>query len=137
MAGCADTSTSERRDASDVVTIVAHDVGGTGGMERQLEALITSARTRHQRSTVVSRTLELPPHPQLRWRRVPGPARPSSSPTLVRARRVADADPRQRGVLHTTGAIVFNRADVCTVHYVHNGRSRSVRRMQRVTSRTG
>ena len=39
---------------------------------------------------------------------------------------------RRRGVLHTTGAIVLNQADVCTVHYVHNGPSRSVKRMQRV-----
>ena len=29
----------------------------------------------------------------------------------------------RRGLLHTTGAIVLNRADVCTVHYLHNGRA--------------
>ena len=41
---------------------------------------------------------------------------------MVRARRHVDVGSETRGVLHTTGAIVLNHADVCTVHYVHNGR---------------
>lgn len=115
----------------ETVTIVAHDVGGVGGMERQLLELITRLLEREINVAVVSRTLKLAPHPRLRWHRIPGTARPvalaypwfalAASLMLIR---------RRTGVLHTTGAIVFNRAHVCTVHYLHSGGGRSLARMR-------
>ena len=116
------------------MTIVAHDVEGAGGMERQLRALITGLLERGASVTVVSRTLGLPAHERLRWRRVPGPGRPfvlaypwfalAASLILMRSRD---------GVVHTTGAIVLNRADVCTVHYLHRGPGGDVDRARRQT----
>jgi UDP-glucose:(heptosyl)LPS alpha-1,3-glucosyltransferase len=121
-------------DRGEAITIVAHDIGGPGGMERQLEALIVRLLAHGATMHVYSRTLDVPPHPSLRWRRIPGPARPFvvSYPwfAIVASLRLTR---RSRGVLQTTGAIIFNRADVCTVHYVHNGPSRAVRRGSRPT----
>jgi UDP-glucose:(heptosyl)LPS alpha-1,3-glucosyltransferase len=98
-------------------------------MERQLSELIRGLLKRGVGVTVVSRTCELEPHPRLRWVRVPGPARPFSlaypwffvaGSILVRRHRT--------GVLHTTGAIVGNRAAVCTVHFCHRGGGAGLRR---------
>src|SRR5437762_7099650 len=55
------------------VTIVAHDVGPIGGMERQLTQLIVGLLGRGYAVTVVARRCDLPPHPALRWVRVSGP----------------------------------------------------------------
>jgi UDP-glucose:(heptosyl)LPS alpha-1,3-glucosyltransferase len=114
------------------VTIVAHDVAGAGGMERQLRALITGLLARGHAVTVVSRTCDLPSHERLFWRRVAGPSRPfviaypwfALLGSLVVARQ-------RRGVLHTTGAIVINRADVCTLHLLHSGAGGQVLRARR------
>ena len=104
------------------VTIVAHDVGGVEGMEHQLQALVTGLLDRGVSVEVVSRTLGLPGHPRLRWRRVRGPARPFPLAypwfALVASSMLTWS---RRGLLHTTGAIVLNRADVCTVHYCTTG----------------
>lgn len=103
------------------VTLVAHDVGPVGGMERQLAELAAGLLARGVEVTVIARACELPDHPRLRRVRVPGPSRPFTlaypwfllaGSLLVRLRR--------RGVLHTTGAIVLNRADVSTVHFCHH-----------------
>ncbi len=135
MSGARRRSLGPREEGTgETVTIVAHDVGGIGGMERQLEALIEGLLAREANVVVVSRTLELAPHPGLRWHRVPGPSRPFALAypwfallgTAIVARE-------RRGVLHTTGAIVLNHADVCTVHYLHNSRSRPIQRMQKST----
>ena len=116
------------------VTVVAHDVGGVGGMERQLQILITRLLDHGVNVDVVARTFDLPDRPGLRWRRVPGPGRPFplAYPWFMLAAGVILLR-RRRGVLHTTGAIVLNRSDVCTVHYVHNGKARSVDRGGRAT----
>jgi glycosyltransferase involved in cell wall biosynthesis len=73
--------------------------------------------------TTISRRCSLPPHDHLRWVRIQGPARPfplayswfflAGSLAVFRYRRV--------GLLHTTGAVVFNRADISTVHHCHHG----------------
>lgn len=103
------------------VTIVAHHVGGVrGGMERQLAALIDGLLARGFGVTVVARACVLPRHPRLRWIRVrvpPGPFALQFAWFLV-AGSVAIARHR-RGALHTTGAIVLNRAEVSTVHFCH------------------
>ncbi len=102
------------------VTIAAHDVGGIGGMERQLGQLVTRLADLGHDVLVVARRHELPSHPRVRCIRVPGPARPFAlaypwffalGSVLIWRRR--------RGVLHVTGAIVANRADVATVHLCH------------------
>jgi glycosyltransferase involved in cell wall biosynthesis len=122
------------RSQSIAVTVVAHDVGGVGGMERQLQILITRLLDHGVSVDVVTRTFDLPERPGLLWRRVPGPSRPFplAYPWFMLAAGVILLR-RRRGVLHTTGAIVLNRSDVCTVHYVHNGKAHSVDRGGRAT----
>ena len=102
------------------VTIVANDIGGLGGMERQLTELITGLLDAGALVTVISWTCDLPAHPNMRWLRVRAPSRPFAiayplflviASLLVRF--------RGRGIVHSTGAIVLNRADVCTVHFCH------------------
>lgn len=127
---------SPRRAATSLaVTIVAHDVGPVGGMERQLTELIRGLLAREVDVTVISRTCELEQHPRLCWVRVPGPARPFvlAYPWFFLVGSLL-ARRHSRGVLHTTGAIVFNRADVSTVHLCHHSRSaRALRRASRAT----
>jgi glycosyltransferase involved in cell wall biosynthesis len=102
------------------VTIVAHDVGGIGGMERQLEQLVLGLADLGHQVLLIARGSTLPPHPRVRRIRVPGPRRPfvlaypwffAVASVLVRRHR--------RGILHVTGAVVANRADVATVHLCH------------------
>jgi UDP-glucose:(heptosyl)LPS alpha-1,3-glucosyltransferase len=102
------------------VTIVANDIGPVGGMERQLTELITGLLERGHEVTVVSWTCALPAHPGLRWIRVPGPSRPFAIayPLFVLLASLL-VWRRGRGPLHSTGAIVLNRTDVCTVHFCH------------------
>ena len=103
-------------------------------MESQLQALIGGLLDRGLPVTVVSRTLRMPAHHLLHWRRIPGPARPFAVAYPWFALIASLALTRERrGLLHTTGAIVFNRADVCTIHYLHNGRAGSLKRAQHAT----
>lgn len=103
-------------------TIVAHDVGTPGGMERQLGELCSGLIGRGYRVVVIARRCELPPHPRLRWIRVRAPRRPFSVayPAFFLAGSLAVRRHRA-GLLHTTGAVVCNRADVSTVHFCHHG----------------
>ena len=102
------------------MTIVANDVGPVGGMQVQLSRLIEGLLESGYEVTVIAWTCDLPPHPGLRWVRVPGPARPFAiafpvflllGSLLVRL--------RSRGLVHSTGAIVLNRVQICTVHFCH------------------
>jgi glycosyltransferase involved in cell wall biosynthesis len=103
------------------VTIVANDVVPIGGMERQLTELVTGILRRGVRVTVIARRCELPPHPQLRFIRVPGPGRPFviAFPWFFLVASLLTLRHR-RGLLHTTGAIIFNRAELSTVHHLHH-----------------
>jgi glycosyltransferase involved in cell wall biosynthesis len=102
------------------VTIVAHEVGTPGGMERQLAELVTGLLRRGRQVTVVARECRLEPHPALEWVRVRGPRRPFSLwyPWFFILGSLA-LRRRAHGLVHTTGAVVFNRADVSTVHFCH------------------
>jgi glycosyltransferase involved in cell wall biosynthesis len=110
------------------IVFVAHDTGGRGGMERVSEELIRRLLSAGDSVTVVGRTCSLHAHPGLRFIRVPAPSRPFAiaypmffvlaSPVVARLRRHA--------IVHTTGAVVFNRADVSTVHYCHRAATRRV-----------
>jgi glycosyltransferase involved in cell wall biosynthesis len=102
------------------VTIVAHDIGRIGGMERQLEELISGLLRDGHEVTVIARTCEIAPHPRLRRVRVPGPSHPFALayPWFFLLGSVL-VSLRTRGLIHSTGAIVFNRVDICTVHFCH------------------
>jgi UDP-glucose:(heptosyl)LPS alpha-1,3-glucosyltransferase len=109
------------------VTIVAHDIGPVGGMERQLTALILGLARLGHRVTVIARTCELsaegeeaPDHSNVTFHRVRGPGRPVAfaypwfmlvGGLMLRRLR--------RGVVQATGAIVPNRVDVIAIHYCH------------------
>jgi UDP-glucose:(heptosyl)LPS alpha-1,3-glucosyltransferase len=119
------------------VTIVAHDIGGVGGMERQLTDLIVGLRALGHDVTVIARTCELPAQLGLTFHRVRAPGRPFllAYPWFLLAGSLAVRRWR-RGVLQVTGAIVLNRADVLAVHYCHQvgpvnpSRSTRIFRMQ-------
>jgi glycosyltransferase involved in cell wall biosynthesis len=104
------------------VTIVAHDVGPVGGMERQLTELIEGLSSAGWAVTVIARRCELPPAVRVRHVRVPGPARPFALayPWFLLAGSVITRL-RRRGLVQSTGAIVLNRVDVCAVHLCHRG----------------
>jgi glycosyltransferase involved in cell wall biosynthesis len=110
------------RPENTALTVVAHDVTRIGGMERQLSTLIVGALDAGLEVTLVSRSCELPPHPSFRWIRIPGPSRPFpvAYPWFFLAAGIVVAR-RAPKLLHVTGAIVPNRADVCTVHLCHAG----------------
>jgi UDP-glucose:(heptosyl)LPS alpha-1,3-glucosyltransferase len=118
------------------VTIVAHDVGGIGGMERQLGELVRGLLDAGDRVTLVARTCAVQPRTGLRWVRVRGPERPFTLayPWFLVVGTVLTRL-RAAGVVHTTGAIVLNRADVTTVHLCHQAvRERlEVARVRRAT----
>lgn len=109
-----------RVPAKGEVTIVAQDIGGARGMERVLAELVIGLADRGHRVTVIGRTCELPEHPNVVFRRVPGPARPFliAYPWFVLAGSLAVRRWR-RGVVQVTGGIVLSRVDVVSVHYCH------------------
>jgi UDP-glucose:(heptosyl)LPS alpha-1,3-glucosyltransferase len=113
-------SDNERTPVACDVTIVAHDIGPVGGMERQIVQLLLGLRRRGHRVTVIARTCELPPDSGVEFHRVPGPARPflvaypwflALGSLIVRR--------RARGVVQATGAIVLGRVDTIAIHYCH------------------
>src|SRR4051812_16176846 len=91
-------------------------------MEQMLSRLIQGLLEKGFEVTVVARRCDLPSHPRLRWARVPAPARPFliMYPWFFVIGSIVTWA-RRRGVLNTTGALVFNRADVSTVHLCHHG----------------
>lgn len=102
------------------VTIVAHDVGAVGGMQRQLSELVLGLRDAEHPVTVIARSCELPADAGVDFHRVPGPSRPFLlaypwflliGSWLVRRHR--------RGVVQATGAIVLNGVDSVSVHCCH------------------
>ena len=58
------------------VTIVAHDIGSVGGMERVLAELLTGLVASGHAVTVIARTCELPAGSAVRFHRVRAPGRP-------------------------------------------------------------
>jgi glycosyltransferase involved in cell wall biosynthesis len=119
------------------VTLVAHEVGAGGGMERQLAELATGLLDHGHAVTVLARACELSPHPHLRWVPVPAPARPFALayPWFFLAGSFLVWRHR-RGLVHTTGAIVLNRADTSTVHFCHRAFVRRSGRTTRARRRT-
>lgn len=101
------------------ITIVAHRIAFDGGHERVMAKLATGLADRGHSVTVVARRCDIPEHPRISWIRVPGPLRPVAlgSPWFFLAGSIAAARRPKQGLLHTTGALVLNRADVSTVHF--------------------
>ena len=90
------------------ITIVAHDIGPVGGMERQLVALILGLRRLGHPVSVIARTCELPSGSGVEFHRVRTPGRPFSIayPAFLLAGTLAVRRHR-RGVVQATGAIVL------------------------------
>lgn len=114
----------ERRDDSAVesrrrLVVVAHDVGGIGGMEYVHAELIRKLAATYEIS-VLSTTLA----PELRdlvtWDRIRVPRRPVPLKFLtfyvVAAIRICR---HRESVIHSCGAIVPNRVMITTVHFCH------------------
>ena len=99
------------------VTIVAHDVGSVGGMERQLAELVIGLRGLGHEVTVIARKCVLPPEAGVRVHIVRVPRRPFLLYYLwfLIAGSIAVARHR-RGIVQATGAIVLNRVDAISVH---------------------
>jgi UDP-glucose:(heptosyl)LPS alpha-1,3-glucosyltransferase len=102
------------------VTIVAHDIGSVGGMERQLSELVRGLLRLGHHVTVIARSCELPPGPGVELHTVRAPGRPFllAYPWFMLAGSLALRRWR-RGVVQATGAIVLGRVDVVAVHYCH------------------
>jgi UDP-glucose:(heptosyl)LPS alpha-1,3-glucosyltransferase len=102
------------------VTIVAHDAGSVGGMERQLAELIEGLDSRGYDVTVIARSCEVANKERIRFQRVRGPSRPFllAYPWFLIAGSLAVRRHR-RGVVQATGAIVLNPVDVIAVHCCH------------------
>jgi glycosyltransferase involved in cell wall biosynthesis len=102
------------------VTIVAHDIGSVGGMERVLAELVIGLRALGHEVTVIARTCELPASAGFVFHRVRGPGRPFlvAYPWFMLAGSLSVRRWR-RGVVQATGAIVLNRVDIVAVHYCH------------------
>jgi UDP-glucose:(heptosyl)LPS alpha-1,3-glucosyltransferase len=102
------------------VTIVAHDIGPVGGMERVLFELIVGLRGLGHDVTVIARRCELPAGTGAVVHRVWGPARPFllAYPWFMVAGSLVVRRWR-RGVVQATGAIVLNQVDIIAVHYCH------------------
>ena len=102
------------------VTVVAHDIGAVGGMERQLTELILGLRRLGHQVTVIARTCELPAGSGVVFHRVRAPGRPFllAYPWFMVAGSLAVRRWRS-GVVQATGAIVLNRVDVVAVHSCH------------------
>jgi len=102
------------------IVLVANDVGGLGGMERQLAQLILGLLTLGRHVTVIARTCELREHARLRFVKVRGPSRPFSIAYPVFFVIASLLARHHKGeILHATGAIIANQVDVSTVHYCH------------------
>ncbi|HEV7162125.1 MAG TPA: glycosyltransferase family 4 protein, partial [Solirubrobacteraceae bacterium] len=102
------------------VTIVAHDAGSVGGMERQLAELIEGLDSRGYDVTVIARSCEVANKERIRFQRVRGPRRPFllAYPWFLIAGSLAVWRHRS-GVVQATGAIVLNPVDVIAVHCCH------------------
>ncbi|CAG7632704.1 glycosyltransferase family 4 protein [Paenibacillus allorhizosphaerae] len=103
------------------IAIVAHDAGGLGGMEIHLNEMIMRLKEDYH-VTVVASSLQVTDSEGVTFIKIPVIKRPVPIRLILFA---IFASIRllfvKRDILHTTGAIVFNRADFSTVHFCHSG----------------
>lgn len=102
------------------VTIIAHDIGPVGGMERVLSELIAGLNERGHELTVIARTCRVPAGSVTRFRRVRGPSRPFllAYPWFLICASLMLRGAR-RGIVQATGGIVLAPVDIISVHYLH------------------
>jgi glycosyltransferase involved in cell wall biosynthesis len=111
---------AQPRPAPSDVTIVAHDIGPVGGMERQLSELVVGLRRLGHDVTVIARSCELPPDADVKVHLVWAPRRPFLLGYLWFMIAGSLAVRRRRsGMVQATGAIVLNRVDTIAVHCCH------------------
>jgi glycosyltransferase involved in cell wall biosynthesis len=105
------------------IVIVAHDVGPNSGMGNHLKEMITRLKS-EMNVILVAASMNLTDRERqgIRFIRIPVIERPIPLKMLMFA---LIASFRllfiKRDILHTTGAIVWNRADISTVHFCHAG----------------
>ncbi|UUZ80830.1 hypothetical protein LJK88_39515 [Paenibacillus sp. P26] len=103
------------------IAIVAHDAGGLGGMELVLNETIMRLKEDYN-VTVVASSLNVTDPKDIRFIKIPVIKRPVPIRlilfSILASIRLLFV---KRDILHTTGAIVFNRADFSTVHFCHAG----------------
>lgn len=117
------------------VTLVAHTIHDTGGMERAFAELIRAASDRVEFS-VVATHLQSDLVDAVRWTRVRAPSRPVP---LLLSSFAALASPYIRntvGLLHTQGAITLSRPDVASVQFCHAAFQQLPADQQRVSGGT-
>jgi glycosyltransferase involved in cell wall biosynthesis len=103
------------------VAIVAHGIHDAGGMERVLAELIRRIH-REWRVVVIASEVASDLRPLVEWHRVRVPRRPFPLKFLMFFALASLRLARARvDLVHVTGAIVPNRADVATVHLCHAG----------------
>jgi glycosyltransferase involved in cell wall biosynthesis len=103
------------------LALVAHDIQPPGGMELVLAELILRINADY-RVVVVASTLSPDLRPLVEWRRVRVPRRPFPLKFLVFALLAGWQLAREQvDLVHVTGAIVPNRANLATVHLCHAG----------------
>lgn len=91
-------------------------------MEQQLAHLVEGILADGLTLTVIARSCAVRPRAGLRFVRVPGPNRPFVLAFLLFFVIASAQMVRHPGQLrHASGAIVFNRVDISTVHYCHLG----------------
>lgn len=100
------------------VVVVTHEVHDRGGMERVTLHVLQHLAQRYD-FVVLSREL----HPSLRelvtWRHVRVPARPFPLRYVLFWLKAGWILRREVGLRHTLGAVVPNRVDLATVHFLH------------------
>jgi glycosyltransferase involved in cell wall biosynthesis len=94
-------------------------------MEKQLLNLTKGLLDRGHRVTVIARTCEVAEHELLRVHRLPVPRRPFAiAYPIFMAVGTWSVWRHKDGLVHATGAIVLNKADVITVHLCHRALAR-------------
>jgi UDP-glucose:(heptosyl)LPS alpha-1,3-glucosyltransferase len=106
--------------ADRVITIIAREVRGDGGMERAMMQTIERLLDEGWSVHLIAQVCRMESHPRLHWIRVPTPRRPFSLGfplfVIVAGLMLALRAPRQ-GKVVSLGAIVPNRVDVVTVQF--------------------
>ena len=103
------------------ITLVAHRVDDSGGMERVHAEMIRRLLDRYD-FTVISSQLAPDLRGRVKWRQVPLPGSPAPLRVLLFYVLGAIRVWRTRcEIVHVCGAVIPNHADLASVHYCHAG----------------
>jgi len=104
------------------IVLVANDIGGVGGMEHHLEEMVLRLR-RDYDVTVITSSFRVPDAQDVRYIHIPVIRKPFAVMILMfsvlASLRLLFV--KRNAIVHTTGAIVFNRVDLSTIHFCHAG----------------